>query len=587
MLALERIRDCIDNHDTCLKPKRTRLPTRVIDCRAPTQPCLVLTAKLEDVFVPYIALSYVWGKDSTHCTRLANYEAYQTGIDYGIIPQTIRDAITVTNGLGVRYIWIDAFCIIQDSDEDKIKELVKMGDVYRDAHITVIASSSPEGNAGFLQDRVLPPHWRVPFYRRDGRPGTVYIGQRGETVPLSVPGREPVDCRAWCFQEWLLSPRKLVYTTDTLRYHCQTSARPVENSIRAIRTVQSSTLDHAFLPLPLAALANPQLAALSSEELFARQCMLWGLVVENYTQRSLSWKTDKLLAFAAVAEQFDEIWEAAWRLGRYIAGLWEGFLPRDLLWHREFFDTEDDLRPRPTEYLAPSWTWPSVDGQVIVCAGAPYNPREQIVDVCDVLECEIALVDQRLPYGQVKAGHLKVRGVVAPAWVVVEPSDLKPRSDYGDVRYYKLFGPTVELRSRVAEYSAGFGMGVNVGELLLDGAESTITVAAPPSIGGRLLAVGQGVFRANRSLVQRLGQCYIYFDGTERAEVEDCWLVLVNRGERMERLTGEGLVVTSTGGGGFKRIGAWTLQLEVNSEVPPEIPGWMRADAEKSIIVLV
>ena len=59
MLALERIRDCIDNHDTCLKPKRTRLPTRVIDCRVSTQPRLVLTAELEDVFVPYIALSYV------------------------------------------------------------------------------------------------------------------------------------------------------------------------------------------------------------------------------------------------------------------------------------------------------------------------------------------------------------------------------------------------------------------------------------------------------------------------------------------------------------------------------------------------
>ncbi|KAI1787536.1 hypothetical protein LXA43DRAFT_1184392 [Ganoderma leucocontextum] len=230
----------------------------------------------------------------------------RAGIDYRIIPQTIRDAITVTDGLGMRYVWIDAFCIIQDSDENKVTELVKMGDIYRDAYFTIIASSSPDlGSAGFLQDRVLPPHWRVPFCRRDGRLGSVCIGQRGETASSSVPGRESVDRRAWCFQEWLLSPRKRMYTNDTLRYHCQTSARPVEDSIRAIRTVQSSTLDHAFLPLPQATLANPDLTELSSEELFVCQCMLRGFVAANYryTPRSLSRQTDelKLLAFATIA----------------------------------------------------------------------------------------------------------------------------------------------------------------------------------------------------------------------------------------------------------------------------------------------
>ena len=594
MLALERIRDCVDNHDTCLKPHKTRLPTRVIDCRISTEPRLVPTETLEDAFVPYVALSYVWGKDSSHCTRLANYEAYQSGIDHKIIPQTIRDAITVTNGLGMRYIWIDAFCIIQDSDEDKIKELVKMGDIYRDAYFTIIASSSPEGNAGFLQDRVLPPHWRVPFYRRDGRLGTVCIGQRGETVPSSIAGREPVDRRAWCFQEWLLSPRKLMYTTDTLRYHCQTSARPVENSIRAIRTVQSSTLDHAFLPLPLATLANPDLATLSPEELFTRQCMLWGLVVANYTQRSLSWKTDKLLAFAAIAEQFDGIWEAAWRPGRYVAGLWEGFLPRDLLWRRQIYapaGSEDDLRLRPAEYLAPSWAWPSADGHVVIGGGAAYSPSERIVDVCDVLECDAKLMDERLPYGRVTAGHLRVRAVVAPGWVVVEPPYVKPRSEYVDTHYYKVFGPTAELRSRLGRLSADSDDGIEVGKALFDGPEAMgVPVIVPAHFArtdGRLLVVGQGIFREDGALVQRLGQCDIYFDGTERADVEDSWLVLINRGERRERVTGEGLVVTSAGEGRFRRIGFWSLMLELNGTIPADVPGWMREDAEKSVIDLI
>ena len=64
------------------------------------------------------------------------------------------------------------------------------------------------------------------------------------------------------------------------------------------------------------------------------------------------------------------------------------------------------------------------------------------------------LMDERLPYGRVTAGHLRVRAVVAPGWVVVEPPYVKPRSEYVDTHYYKLFGPTAELRSRLAGLSA-------------------------------------------------------------------------------------------------------------------------------------
>ena len=84
-----------------------------------------------------------------------------------------------------------------------------------------------------------------------------------------------------------------------------------------------------------------------------------------------------------------------------------------------------------------------------------------------------------------------------------------------------------------------------------------------------------------------MGQCDIYFDGTERADVEDSWLVLINRGERRERMTGEGLVVTSVGEGRFRRTGFWSLMLELNGAAPADVPAWMRADAEKSVMELI
>ncbi|KAJ8482964.1 hypothetical protein ONZ51_g5023 [Trametes cubensis] len=566
-LALERIRDCIDNHPACTKPgTRTRLPTRVIDCLHPTAPRLVVSADLEDDTVPYVALSYVWGRNASHCTYLANYEAYLRGIDYAVIPQTIRDAILVAHDLGIRYIWIDAFCIIQDSNEDKTRELVKMGSIYQDAYFTIIASSAASGDAGFLQDRTLPPHFRVPYYDRKGRAGTVCIGRRSDTVCPVAPAGEPVDRRAWCFQEWLLSPRKLMYASDTLRYHCQSSARPVEDSLRAIRTIHSATLDHAFLPLRQAILANPDLAELSSAERFARQCALWGQVVANYTQRLLTQKTDKLLAFAAVAEQFDH-----------------GEVPTGILKSLELVGqqgVDDCLRPRPLEYLAPSWAWPSVDGRVITRSGSAAESVRGggIVETCEVLECNVTLMDKRLPYGRVTDGRLKLRAIVAPACIILDLPHLEHDHEYGEDFYYKLFAPTDELKALAHARITSLGShtdvdpGIQIGIVTLEESNTEINVPVMfheynALLEGRLVAIGWGRFRGDQSLLTRVGEANIYFDSPERPPTTNSWLLVINRSFGAKSspangtATGEGLLITRTAEGRFRRFGCWSIHL--------------------------
>ena len=553
-----------------------------------------MTAELADVFVPYAALSYVWGNSASHCTYLTNFDRYLNQIDYDIIPQTLRDAIHVTNGLGLRYLWIDAFCIIQDSDDDKVKELVKMGSIYQDAYITISACSAPGGDAGFLQDRTLPPHYRLPFHCRDGRQGSVFVGSRADTVSSIFPRKEPIDRRGWCFQEWLLSPRKLMYTTDTLKYHCHTTARPVEDSLRAIRTVHSSTLDHAFLPLPLAIRANPDLARLSSSELYHRQRMLWGKTVSNYTQRLLTHDTDKLLAFAAVAEQFDRIWQAEWHPGRYVAGLWEKTLPQDLLWYRcREVARNDELRPRPSEYLAPSWAWPSVVGHVLTHVGGAYVHSSEVTCTCEVSECSIVLMDERLPYGRVTDGHLKLRTVCAPAWVIVEPPPRAAHaaeSDYGDFFYHELFAPTPELERTSSLPDPHSSDGVEVGILEVDSdsesSEHVVRVKNDLASEGRLLAVGWRRFRAEATLLKRVGQCNIYFDSPERSKVEDSWLVLINRGSHDDgrRVTGEGLLVASMGDARFRRIGCWSVSGDWADGL--DSTRWLREDADRVLLTL-
>ncbi|KAH7204828.1 hypothetical protein DER44DRAFT_624559, partial [Fusarium oxysporum] len=55
------------------------------------------------------------------------------------LPQTLRDAVTVTRCIGIRYIWIDSLCIIQHGDDDKKQEVEakKVGAVYERALLTL------------------------------------------------------------------------------------------------------------------------------------------------------------------------------------------------------------------------------------------------------------------------------------------------------------------------------------------------------------------------------------------------------------------------------------------------------------------
>lgn len=167
-LALSRLEDCLNSHDTCPKPNpHATLPTRVIDCSDPSRPKLFTAKGLQK---PYVALSYVWGGPQPDCTTSRNIEQYSLEIDVNIIPRTILDAIKATHHFGFSYLWVDAFCIIQDDSDDKKKELVKLRQIFRDAHFTIIASSADSAFAGFLKTLPLPSasYPTLPFWCKDG-----------------------------------------------------------------------------------------------------------------------------------------------------------------------------------------------------------------------------------------------------------------------------------------------------------------------------------------------------------------------------------------------------------------------------------
>ncbi|KAJ5827533.1 hypothetical protein N7447_004296 [Penicillium robsamsonii] len=94
-------------------------------------------------------------------TTNSRVHLYEAGIDTAAIPQTILDAIYVTIGMGYQYLWVDDFCIVQDSGLNKVTELGKMASIYPGAVCTICVIGAKAATEGFLRqaypERLLRP----------------------------------------------------------------------------------------------------------------------------------------------------------------------------------------------------------------------------------------------------------------------------------------------------------------------------------------------------------------------------------------------------------------------------------------------
>lgn len=121
------VQDCNTNHSQCGRKDTDRpvLPTRLIDVGRGNSRIIESNGSetVRLIFTPlmteddlkadtrYIALSHPWGSARHHnhfCTTRQNLASrIKDGIAIADLPATLRDAVTVTRALGVRYLWID------------------------------------------------------------------------------------------------------------------------------------------------------------------------------------------------------------------------------------------------------------------------------------------------------------------------------------------------------------------------------------------------------------------------------------------------------------------------------------------------
>lgn len=280
------------------------------------------------------------------------------------MPATFQDAIYIARKLGIRYLWIDALCIVQDDMDDWEAEAVAMCDVFAHSQITISAAKSSSSAESFLQRAVderltlrfrstlKPEIFGEYFIRLDPRYIRVhYLYQEQEDVKNSAWAS-----RAWVWQEEVISTRQIVFGEKSVQFRCS-----VENVLEDGRCGPPSSGPLPFL------LADPTDS--------------WTGILEEYSSRVLTHPKDRLKAIAGVAEFIASSLRTQGKPTDYLAGLWKhDRFPKELCWickHPTSSRTELLGHLRDEErYIAPSWSWASRDAGVGYLITSKYRHSE-------------------------------------------------------------------------------------------------------------------------------------------------------------------------------------------------------------------
>ena len=319
------------------------LPSRVLDVgfsqEHMSDRSVHLHVRTQDERGLYVALSHRWGlrgsqKMPLQTTR-KKFEQYCTNISYQYLPSTFRDAVIVTRMLGIRYLWIDALCILQDDQKDWLDQSSNMGSIFKNSSLTIAIHSAKNSSEGFLWRRDVPEFLRIqPRRNKSGESSSFYtkIPILSDSAVMGNLIDSQISHRAWVLQELCLSPYILHFVEDRMIWEC--SHRPIAIGERSTRTP-----------------ASIMRSAASDKD---RQ---WLRLVELYSSCEMTRSSDKLPAIAGIANIWPVLHENP-QTDAYHYGIFESNVCNSLLWL-----TRDKSVIRRTG-RAPTWSWASVDGEV-------------------------------------------------------------------------------------------------------------------------------------------------------------------------------------------------------------------------------
>ncbi|KAI0544761.1 HET-domain-containing protein [Xylaria curta] len=393
------------------------LPTRLLDLESDcTSGLRLVTTKnpeverLDRFNQRHAALSYCWGPASEAKLQLKTtqltLDSHLVGIQLDKVPKTISDAIRVCRCLSIRYLWVDALCIIQEDEEDWNKESFEMSQIYSNCFLALCVIQGDSCSSGFLEPLYAPPTLQINFqsqlkrsisgclYLRMLLPPDITLQTHEHLVDRTYLEEDSFQAdlsrsawskRGWTFQEDQLSPRKLYFGERMFYISSGTLLEAADGS---------KFHNRGYLKIEI-----------SLREALSR----WYIIVEEYTKRKFSSELDRFPAIAALARSIRDQFPDQ----KYLAGFWESDLHRGLLWTTlECTECQSYYYKLPSSiYIAPSWSWACRPYTVkwipdIIRLGRVKISSELVLNNADILS------DQANPYGRVSRGRLSIRGKV-------------------------------------------------------------------------------------------------------------------------------------------------------------------------------
>ena len=383
---------CRLSHKLCRRLVRSPkwCPTRLLDIGFENGPSWKLQIASIDIRAPppYMTLSYTWGFTPSLKLTRTNINELRRGSLVKDLPQTFQDMIIVARRFSIRYIWIDALCIIQDDKQDWEIEASLMQDVYVNSACNVAAAASVNPHGGLFRSR----------HASDIQQGLIWsnaFGSEGQFYRIIDEGywdRQLSDTilhqRGWALQERLLASRTLHFTKHQIFWECflHQKCEAYPNRLPEFVNVKA--------PKPV---FKEQGASLERSWCKSFNIQLWKNIVKIYTKCALTMPNDKLVALSGLAKLYHEATG-----DEYIAGLWKSHILECLNWY-----VVTPIRRGSYEYRAPSWSWAATDGAV------------SFDNLC--LPHLVLVLDMKIarstldPTGQVYSGFIDLEAVVIPA----------------------------------------------------------------------------------------------------------------------------------------------------------------------------
>ncbi|KAI9713253.1 MAG: hypothetical protein M1820_001240 [Bogoriella megaspora] len=379
------LNDCTTHHPQCRTTisgdnlhelsKSPPLPSRVIHCPPTVCPRLV---EPKGLAAPYATLSYCWGSVSEDLLRLqkTNLKQFLEGLPIDKIPRTIKDAIEATRLLGLEYLWVDSFTIIQDDDEDWEREAANMAVIYSNSLCTMAVLGDRTSQSGFLDQL-----------------NHVFVRFRGYfEVTLALPFRRPPtskqpvfgtkDIPPWEYPELQLAQEKRISklrhinnfwagiwaedALDKIETGVALDGRGRPQDVYLKKPEEFRRLSYGFFQNGLQLLSSRPAQAVGKPLLWILKCfnnlgpglaasgLDHGKMLAEYSKIQLSESSDRLLAFEGIASAYAKCTSQS-----YQAGLWSTTPARDLFWYS---DAASGQRDGPL--LVPTWCWACRDGPI-------------------------------------------------------------------------------------------------------------------------------------------------------------------------------------------------------------------------------